>query len=375
MKVNLSGPDITQAEIDIVNEVLKSGVLSIGPKIEEFENQFRDYFSVKHAIAVNSGTSGLHLLVKSLAIGEGDEVITTPFSFIASINCFLFERAKPVFVDIDRKTLNIDIERIEEKITDKTKAILAVDIFGHPNDMEKISQIADKYNLNVIEDSCESIGSEYKGIKAGTMADGAVFAFYPNKQLTTGEGGMIITDDDNIANLCKSMRNQGRGDSGLWLDHHRLGYNYRMGEINAALGIAQMKRIDEILLKRQNVAAMYNKKLKDIKGVILPYIDSNVTKMSWFVYVIRLEDYLDRKKIMNYLNRYGVTCRPYFSPIHLQPFIKEQYGYQEGDFPITEQISQSTLALPFWNKIDEKEINFTVSVLEKAMKKSSGGES
>ncbi len=373
MKVDLSGPDITRKEIDLVNEVLQSGVLSIGPKIEEFENKFKEYFGVKHAIAVNSGTSGLHLLVKSMEIGEGDEVITTPFSFVASINCFLFERAKPIFVDIDEKTLNMDIDRIEEKITDKTKAILVVDIFGHPVDMEKIMDIAKRYNLKVIEDSCEAIGSEYKGIKSGTMADGAVFAFYPNKQLTTGEGGMIVTDDVNIAELCRSMRSQGRANTGLWLYHERLGYNYRMSELNAAIGVAQMKRINEIIARRQYVAELYNKKLSEINGVTLPYIDTGVTNMSWFVYVIRLKDYINRNQVMDYLNKHGVACKPYFSPIHLQPYIKEQYDYKVGDFPITEGVSKSTVALPFWNRVTEEEVDYIVSILKKAINNDKGG--
>lgn len=367
MKVNLSGPDIGSEEIVLVSKVLNSGILSIGPVVDEFEDKFKDYFGVKHAIAVNSGTSGLHLLVKALGIGEGDEVITSPFSFVASVNCFLFERAVPVFVDIDEKTLNMDIARIEEKITEKTRAIVAVDIFGQPMNMERVMAIAEKYNLKVIEDSCEAIGSEYKGIKAGTMADGAVFAFYPNKQLTTGEGGMIITDDDKTAELCRSMRSQGRAVTGLWLYHERPGYNYRMSEVNAAIGLAQMKKIDEIIRKRQGVAELYKQKLAGIEGIILPYIDQNVSKMSWFVYVIRLADYINRAQVMSYLIERGVACKPYFTPIHLQPYMRKQFGFQEGGFPLTESVSRFTLALPFWNRITEEEIDYTVSVLQEAV--------
>lgn len=373
MKINLAGPDISQKETDLINEVLKSGILSIGPKLEEFENKFKKYFKVKHAIGVNSGTSGLHLLVKSLGIKDGDEVITTPFSFVASANCILYERARPIFVDIDERSLNMDLNRIEEKITEKTRAIIAVDIFGQPIDMVRLMELAESYNLKVIEDSCEAIGTEYKGIKSGTLADGAVFAFYPNKQLTTGEGGMIITDDDNIAELCCSMRSQGRANTGLWLFHERLGYNYRLSELHAAIGIAQMERIDEILTKREKVADMYNEKLADFNGIILPYIDSDVNRMSWFVYVVRLEDYIDRKQVMDYLNEKGVACKPYFSPIHLQPYIKEQFGYNKGDFPITEHVSSYTLALPFWNGISEEEVDYTVLVLKEAVKVSVKG--
>lgn len=367
MKVSLSGPDITQKEIDLINEVVKSGWLSIGPKIEEFEQKFIDYFDVKHAIGVNSGTSGLHLLVKSLGIEDGDEVITTPFSFVASANCFLFERAKPVFVDIDEKTMNIDIDKIEEKITDKTKAILPVDVFGQPIDMERIMKIANKHNLKVIEDSCEAIGAKYNGIKAGTMGDGAVFAFYPNKQITTAEGGMIITNNDEVADMCRSLRSQGRAITGLWLEHERLGYNYRLSELHAALGIVQMERLDEILDKRQSVAEMYNEKLKDIEGISIPYVDDNVTRMSWFVYVIRLEKDISRSKVMDYLRQNGIGCKPYFTPIHLQPYMRDMFGFKQGDFPITETISDSTIAIPFYNNLTVEEIDYVVEKLKEAV--------
>lgn len=367
MKVNLSGPDITQKEVDKVNEVLKSGWLSIGPKIEEFEQKFIEYFGVKHAIGVNSGTSGLHLLVKSLGIGKEHEVITTPFSFVASSNCLLFENATPVFVDIDPKTLNIDIQKIEEKITKRTKAILPVDVFGHPLNMAKIKKLADKYNLKVIEDSCEAIGSEYNGIKAGTLADGAVFAFYPNKQITTGEGGMIVTNDDEVADFCRSYRSQGRAVTGFWLHHERIGYNYRLSEIHAALGIVQMERLDEILDKRQTVAQMYNEKLKDVKGVTIPYIHPDVTRMSWFVYVIQVDKEVDRNKVMDYLKENGIGCRPYFTPIHVQPYMKELFGLKAEDFPITADIGRRSIALPFYNKLTEKEVNYVAEKLKHAM--------
>ena len=369
MKVNLSAPDITDKEIDLVKEVLESGVLSIGPKIEEFENEFKKYFNVKHAIGVNSGTSALHLLMRALDIKDGDEVITTPFSFIASSNCILFEKAKPIFVDIDEKTLNIDINKIEEKITDKTKAILPVDVFGHPNNMKEIMELAKRYNLKVIEDSCEAIGSEYEGIKSGTSADAGVFAFYPNKQITTGEGGMIITNNDNIADLCRSMRSQGRAITGLWLYHERLGYNYRMSEVNAAIGIIQMRRLDEIIAKRNKVAKIYNEKLKDVKGVTIPYLNSKVTNMSWFVYVIRLDDHIDRNKMIDYLTENGIACKPYFTPIHLQPYMKELFGFKEGDFIVTEKVGNSTIALPFYNNLNEEEIDYVVEKIKEGINK------
>ena len=262
MKVNLARPDITNREIEAVTEVLKSGILSIGPKVEEFEQMVADHVGLKYGIAVNSGTSALNLIIKALNIGEGDEVITTPFSFIASVNCFLMEGAKPVFVDIDPKTLNMDIDKVEEMIGEKTKAILAVDAFGQPINMKRLREIADKHNLYLIEDSCEAIGSLYNGVPAGRLADASVFAFYPNKQITTGEGGIIVTNNEDIANMTRSLRSQGRAITGFWLHHERLGYNFRMSEMQAALGCVQMDRLNEIVNKRIRVAEYYNNKLK-----------------------------------------------------------------------------------------------------------------
>lgn len=368
MKIQLAKPDITQVEIDAVVEVMKSGWLSIGPKVEEFEKKIGDYVGVKHAIAVNSGTSGLHLLIKAFDIKDGDEVITTPFSFVASTNCILFERAKPVFVDINPETLEMDVDRIESVITDKTKAILAVDVFGQPMDMRKLREIADKYNLILIEDSCESLGSEYNGIKSGSMADAAVFAFYPNKQITTGEGGMIVTNDDNIAELCRSYRSQGRAITGFWLHHERMGYNYRMSEVNAVIGSIQMDRLDDIISRRNKAANMYNERLSKIKGVTVPYVSPDTTVMSWFVYVIRLDEYIDRDKVMEHLKQNGVACRPYFTPIHIQPYIKEMFGYKEEDFPNTAKAGRSCIALPFYNDLSINEVEYVADTLEKAIK-------
>lgn len=367
MKVNLASPDITQKEIDAVVEVMKTGMLSIGPKIEEFEEKFKELLGVKHAIGVNSGTSGLHLLVRAMDIGEGDEVITTPFSFVSSTNCILFEKAKPVFVDIDSKTFNIDIDQIEEKITDKTKAILPVDVFGQPLNMIELRELADKHGLKIIQDSCEALGSEYKGIKAGVLADGAVFAFYPNKQITTGEGGMIVTNDDHIADMCRSMRSQGRAVTGFWLHHERLGYNYRMSELHAALGVVQMERLDEMLDKREKVAQMYNEKLKDVKGINIPYIHPDVTKMSWFVYVVQVDKDIDREEVMEYLKENGVGCRPYFTPIHIQPYIKEMLGVEGEDYAISYDIGSRGIALPFYNDLKEEEIDYVVEKIEEAI--------
>jgi len=369
--IPLSSPDITHKEVEIINQVLATPFLSIGPKIKEFEKKLADYIGVKYAIAVNSGTSGLHLCIRALDIKDGDEIITTPFSFISSANCALFERAKPVFADIDEKTLNIDVSKIEEKITSKTKAILVVHVFGQPCDMDKIMEIAKKNNLFLIEDACEAIGSEYKGKKVGSFGDMAVFSFYPNKPITTSEGGMVLTNNENLAKLCQSMRNQGRDEDDSELCHKRLGYNYRMLELSAALGVVQMERVSEILDKRQKVAELYNQKLRGIEGIKIPYINLDV-KLSWFVYVIQLDQNKfskqDRDRIMKELKAKGINCRIYFPPIHLQPLYKEMFGYKEGDFPVTEKVADLTIALPFYNNLSEKQINYVCENFKEIIK-------
>lgn len=365
--IPLSRPDITEKEKQAVLEVLDSNFLSLGPKLKEFEEKMAAYTGTKYAIACNSGTSGLHMLVTALGIKDGDEVITTPFSFVSSSNCMLFERAKPVFVDIDEKTYNMDTQQIEAKITDRTKAILPVHVFGQPANMTEVRKIALKHGLAIIEDSCEAIGAEWNGKKSGTMSDAGVFAFYPNKQMTTGEGGIVVTNNENIAKMCYSLRNQGRGIDSQWLYHVRLGYNYRMNDISAALGIAQLERLDDILARRQHVANLYTEKLKDIEGVILPIIDERV-KMSWFVFVIRFEEWIKRDLVLETLMDRGVACRPYFTAIHLQPFYQEMFGYKEGDYPVTERVAKGTLAIPFFNNLTEEEIDTVVAEIKRAIR-------
>ena len=366
-QIPLSRPDITDRDKQAVMAVLDSNHLCLGPVLKEFEDKMAAYAGTKYAVACNSGTSGLHMIVAALDIKDGDEVITTPFSFIASANCMLFERAKPVFVDIDEKTYNMDVAQIEAKITERTKAILPVHIFGQPVNMREIRRIALKHGLSIIEDSCEAIGAEWNGKKAGTMSDAGVFAFYPNKQMTTGEGGIVVTNSEKIAKLCYSLRNQGRGIDTQWLNHVRLGYNYRMSDISAALGIAQLERIDEIIAARQRVADSYIEKFKDVEGVILPVIDERV-KMSWFVFVIRFEPWINRELVMETLLGRGIGCRPYFTAIHLQPFYKEMFGYKEGDFPVTEHVASGTLAIPFFNKITEEQISIVVDEVKRAIR-------
>lgn len=368
MKIPLSCPDITKKEKDAVLAVLNTPQLSLGPKLLEFEERFARYIGVKYAVAVNSGTSGLHLCIKSLGINAGDEVITTPFSFIASANCILFERAKPVFVDIRQDTLNIDEDKIEKNITPKTRAILVVHVFGYPCDMAKIMKIAKKHKLVVIEDACEAIGASISGKKIGSFGDCAVFAFYPNKQMTTGEGGMIVTNNPKIAKMAQSLRNQGRGTV-KWLNHERLGYNYRLSEINCALGIAQLSRLPQMLDKRNKVAANYMKILSTLKDFILPPANQDKIIRSWFVYVVRLKDYLfslDRQDIIEHLDQQGISCGVYFPAIHLAPFYK-LFGFNEGDFPITEKISQRTIALPFYNKLRNEEIEYIVKKISEKL--------
>ena len=306
--VPMSSPDLTEAERAAVAAVLRTPSLSMGEEILGFEAAFRDYTGLKHAIGVNSGTAGLHLCVRAAGIGEGDLVITTPFSFVASANVLLFERAVPIFVDVDPQTGNIDTELVSQAVTDLTqngraagrwlprkgagqegrlKAILPVDVFGQPADLDPIRQIARQHDLKVIEDACEALGAEYKGQKAGTLGDSAVFAFYPNKQITTGEGGMIVTDDDQAAALMFALRNQGRAPGDTWLQHTHLGYNYRLDEMSAALGRLQMSRLEELLAKRELVAGWYNERLAEIPGVQAPQLAAETSRASWFVYVVR----------------------------------------------------------------------------------------
>lgn len=372
MEIPLSNPDITDLERKYVNSVLHTPHLSLGPILPKFERAFAEYIGSRYAIAVNSGTSGLHLLIKATGVSKGNVVITTPFSFVASSNAILFEGGEPLFVDIDPITYNIDVSRIEkaiEELGEKSsdiKALLPVHVFGVPCDMEKMTDIAEKYHLALIEDSCEAVGSEYQKRKAGTIGNGGVFAFYPNKQMTTGEGGMIVTDDENIAGLCRSLRNQGRSENGGWLAHERLGYNYRLSDINCALGLAQLERIDEILEKRSHVAKMYEEKLKGVAGVNIPYSPENDIR-SWFVYVIRLDNEYtrdDRDRIMRGLVSKGIGCNNYFVPIHLQPFYQKMFGYKLGDFPITEHVAERTIALPFYNNLREEEIDYIVTQLK-----------
>jgi perosamine synthetase len=376
--IPVSQPYITQEDIDGITAVLKSGQLSNGPRQKEFEQRFEQLIGTKHAIAVNSGTSGLHLALRALGIQEGDEVITSPFSFIASANCILFEKAKPVFVDIEEDTFNINSSLIPEAITDKTRALLPVHIFGQSCDMESIMKIALMKDLRVVEDACESLGATHHKKKVGTFGDAAVFAFYPNKQMTTGEGGMIVTNNEEVAVACKSMRNQGRdpgigqgnGTNGAnrWLVHHRLGYNYRMTELSASLGCTQMDKLDFFTKQRKQIIKDYFVQLREIPEIILPKTKEENTH-TWFVLPVRVQESIDRDSVVAGLLKRGVQTRNYFAPcIHLQPFYKKQFGFAEGSFPVAEKVSKSIFILPLYVRMTENDINTVIEALKEAIK-------
>jgi perosamine synthetase len=352
-------------------EVLSTPYLSQGPKLPEFERAVAGRAGVRHAVAVNSGTSGLHLAVKAAGLEPGDEVITTPFSFVASANCLLYEGAVPRFVDIDPDTYNIDPREIERAITSKTRAILPVHVFGRPCPMYEILDLASRHGLVVIEDACEALGARYHGRAAGSFGQTGVFAFYPNKQVTTGEGGAIATDDAGIASLCRSWRNQGRADNGAWLEHERLGYNYRLSDLNCALGVAQLSRLEDILGRRAAVADRYTEILLDrVPQVVPPTPAAPNTLISWFVYVVRLRDEFsreDRDGVLQNLHSAGIGCRNYFSPIHLQPFYRQKFGFTPGDFPVSERVSDRTIALPFFGELTDRDILTVCDALARAI--------
>ena len=384
-QIPMSSPDITEAERQAVAEVLNTSSLSMGSRIDRFEQAFMDYTGSKHAIGVNSGTAGLHLCIRAADIRTNDLVITTPFSFVASSNVILFEHAIPVFVDVEPGTGNIDPSQAAEAARDlslgseagrkwlprkmqgkpqQLKAILPVDVFGQPSDFDLLNSIAVDFDLKVIEDSCEALGAEYRSRKAGTLGDYGVFAFYPNKQMTTGEGAVIVTDDDDAANLMRSLRNQGRAPGDTWLQHTHLGYNYRLDEMSAALGEVQMSRLDHMIDKRAAVAAWYQERLSDLPGLELPSITPMTTRMSWFVYVIKFSDDIDRDRVAEELGKLGVPARPYFLPIHLQPYMVSRFGFREGDFPITEDLGRRSLAIPFSSVMNEDQVDYVCQSIE-----------
>ncbi|MCD6355816.1 MAG: DegT/DnrJ/EryC1/StrS family aminotransferase [Anaerolineaceae bacterium] len=387
--VPMSSPDISQSDRNAVLETLKTNYLSMGPKIQAFEQSFRIFTGAKHAIGVSSGTAGLHLCIRAAEISNGDIVITTPFSFVSSTNVILFERAIPVFVDVEPDTGNIDPEKARQAVLDiqsndphkaskwlprsgahsarAVKAILSVDVFGQPADYDTLEAIAKENQLTLIEDSCEALGAQYKKKNAGRFGDFGVFAFYPNKQITTGEGGLVITDNKSFADKIRALRNQGRAPGDTWLQHTYLGYNYRMDELSAAIGLSQMERIDKLLNNRQRVANWYNSKLNHIPGIEIPFFSPNTTRKSWFVYVIRLAKEFERDKVARELDKEGIPVRPYFLPIHLQPYMVKMFGYKTGDYPITEDLGKRSIALPFSGMMTEGQVDIVCEKLLKCL--------
>lgn len=366
--MKLSHPQIGREEIEAVTKVLQSGQLSLGEETTKFELELANYVGAKYAVAVSSGTTGLHLAVLAANIRDGDEVLTTPFSFVASTNCILYERAKPVFVDIDPDTFNLDVTKIEAAITPKTKAILAVDIFGYPAEWEQILQLAQKHNLKVIEDAAEALGAKYKKKKLGSLGHPTVFAFYPNKQMTTGEGGMVVTNDETEYQLMKGLANQGRGKNMQWLTHEYLGYNYRLSETAAAIGRVQLKKLDEFLRQRDQVASWYDQALKKLTGVKTLKTNDTDHYRSWFVYVVRLDQGYDRDQIISKLSTDGIPAKAYLPSIHLQPYMVKKFGYKPGDFPISEAVSASSLALPFFTGMTQDQVYKVCQSLKKVLK-------
>ena len=369
MRIPLARPDIGAREIDAACGVLRPDRLAMGARTVAFEKAMACAAGTAHAVAVNSGTSALHLIIRGLGIGPGDEVITTPFSFIASTNCILFEQAVPVFVDIDPLTLCMDPEQVERAISPRTKAILAVDVFGHPADWPALERIAGDHGLLLIEDSAESLGSSLDGRSCGSFGKAAVFGFYPNKQITTGEGGVLVTDDPELAALARSMANQGRSAEAGWLSHVRLGYNYRMSEVTAAIGVAQLARLGEFVQRRGEAAARYAESLKEADCIILPQVSERV-QMSWFVYVVRMAGHAtrqDRDRVLDFLRSKGIGCRDYFQPIHLQPFIRAQLGTRPGQFPVTESAGDRSIALPFYAGLTGAEVEYVAAAVGQAL--------
>jgi perosamine synthetase len=367
-EIGLSAPWLEEREEELVLETLRSGQLSLGPMTDRFEAALAERVGAPYVAAVSSGTAGLHLAVRLAGLGEGDEVVTTPFSFVASANCVLYEGATPVFADIELRTLNLDPAAVEAAITPRTKAILAVDIFGYPAEYAELQALAERHGLALIEDACEALGASYKGRPIGSLGAPAVFAFYPNKQMTTGEGGAVAVQTETEWALLKSLSNQGRSDSGEWLTHSRLGYNYRLDDVSAALGLAQVEKLDRILELRAQVAARYGEMLGGIEGVELPLADDADHTRSWFVYVVQLARGIDRNGVMAKLAEQGIASKPYLPSIHLQPYWRQRFGTTEGMFPVSEDASRRSLALPFHTRLAEPDQARVVEALAASLR-------
>jgi perosamine synthetase len=365
-RINLSAPWIDERDEELVLEVLRSGWLSLGPTGPRFEGLFADAVGAPHCAAVSSGTAGLHLCMRLAGVEPGDEVITSPYSFVASANCAIYEGATPVFADIDPQTFNLDPAAVEAAITPKTKALVAVDIFGYPAEYDELIAICERHGIVLIEDACEALGATYKGKRLGSHGHPAVWAFYPNKQMTTGEGGAVTTGDADEHGLLVSLRNQGRLETSSWLQHGRLGYNYRLDDLSAALGIGQLEKLDRILEARGDVARRYGELLTDV-DVETPLADDADHTRSWFVYVVKLPSGVDRAAVMARLDGEGVATAPYLPSIHLQSYMRERYGFSEGMLPVSEDCSDRTMALPFHARLDRSDQERVVEALRAAV--------
>jgi len=365
-RINLSAPWIDERDEELVLEVLRSGWLSLGPTGPRFESLLADAVGAPYCAAVSSGTAGLHLCMRLVGVGPGDEVITSPYSFVASANCAIYEGATPVFADIDPHTYNLDPAAVEAAITPRTKAIVAVDIFGYPAEYDALIALCDRHGIALVEDSCEALGAEYKGRRLGSHGHPAVWAFYPNKQMTTGEGGAVTTASEEQHELLVSLRNQGRLETSSWLQHGRLGFNYRLDDLSAALGIGQLEKLDRILDARRAVAASYGELLADV-DVEVPLADDADHVRSWFVYVVKLPAGVDRGGVMRRLADDGIATAPYLPSIHLQSYMRERYGFSEGMLPVSEDCSARTLALPFHARLPREDQERVADALRRAI--------
>ena len=362
--IPLARPVLGAAEEQRVLEVLRSGRLSLGPMLGEFERAFAPRAGAAHASAVSSGTAGLHLALRAVGVSDGDEVVTTPFSFVASANVAIFERARPVFADIDRVTLNLDPDAAAAAVTERTSAVLPVHVFGYPADISALERLA----LPIVEDACEALGAAHAdGTPVGGSGHPAVFAFYANKQLTTGEGGVVTTSDPALKERIDSERNQGRAPNLNWLDHDRLGFNYRLSDIACALGLAQLEHLDQMLADRARVAGRYGEALADIEGVRLPCPDTGGIRRGWFVYVIQLPRGVDRDGCVGALAELGIPSKPYFPAIHLMSFYREKFGHREGEFPVCEDVAARSLALPFFPQMTDGQVQLVSNALAQVL--------
>ncbi|MEZ5080974.1 MAG: DegT/DnrJ/EryC1/StrS family aminotransferase [Thermoleophilia bacterium] len=363
--IPVAKPVIGDRERELVDEVLRSGQLSLGPMTRRFERDFAARIGTKHAVACSSGTAGLHMCLHAAGVGPGDEVITSSFSFVASANAVLFTGADVRFAEVDPLTFNMDPAAVEAAITPRTKAIEIVDIFGYPAEIPALIDIAERHGLAIVEDACQSIDGAYDGRKLGTWGHPAVYGFYANKQLTTAEGGIIFTDDDDLAALLSSLSNQGRSDDGAWLVHSRLGFNYRLSDVHSAIGVAQLERLDDMLAGRRRVAAWYQERVAGIEGLTPMY--EGPQERSWFVYAPRVADGVDRNAVIRDLDALGIAAKPYLPCIHLQPMYREMFGYEPGLLPITEAISASTIALPFFPEMREDQVDTVCAAVARVL--------